>query len=506
MNTTPNMTGDFSIDSFWVMLGIIILTIIVALAFLAILKMEQVKRLKTSVDKLRQSFNSLDEQAKLIVKTDLELNKTQEELEKRLNSLNALDRISRLISTTLDAEEIFRRLSKAIVSELGFEKILVLMFDEAKEAQARIEVGFSKETVSEILSRLIKDHSLSPLLLEGRTISSLNAPKQKKEKITQLLGLGHFVLSPILTQDGLIGIFFVGNQSDNMPVTEGDEDLISILSNQIGQALENANLFEQVYRSRQELESKIQDRTRELALALEKVQEISKAKSDFVSAVSHELRTPLTSIKGYASILITGKVGDIPAAVKERLEKINKHSDNLVKLINDLLDISRIESGRVEMKLEEHNIVALIEGIRDLLTPQMKDKNIQFETRVDAKIPALLVDSTQIERVFINLLSNAVKFTPPNGTIKVNAQMNKDHALFQIIDTGIGISENELPKLFSEFYRVDNEINQVVKGTGLGLVLVKKIVEAHGGRIWVTSKVGTGTTFHFTLPLRSQQA
>ncbi|HOW35404.1 MAG TPA: ATP-binding protein [Candidatus Omnitrophota bacterium] len=506
MNTIPKITGEFSIDSFWVMLGIVILTIIVALAFLAILKMEQVKRLKTAVDKLRHSFNSLDEQAKLIVKTDLELNKTQEELEKRLNSLNALDRISRLISTTLDAEEIFRRLSKAIVSELGFEKILVLMFDKEKEAHARIEVGFSKETVSEILSRLVKDHSLSTLLLEGRTISSLNAPKQKREKITQLLGLGHFVLSPILTQDGLIGIFFVGNQAENMPVTEGDEDLISILSNQIGQALENANLFEQVYRSRQELESKIQDRTRELALALEKVQEISKAKSDFVSAVSHELRTPLTSIKGYASILITGKVGDIPTAVKERLEKINKHSDNLVKLINDLLDISRIESGRVEMKLEEHNIVTLIESIRDLLAPQMKDKNIQFETRVDQKIPSLLVDSTQIERVFINLLSNAVKFTPQNGTIKVNAQMDKDNALFQIIDTGIGISENELPKLFSEFYRVDNEVNQVVKGTGLGLVLVKKILEAHGGRIWVTSKAGTGTTFHFTLPLKSQKA
>ena len=143
----------------------------------------------------------------------------------------------------------------------------------------------------------------------------------------------------------MLGIIFAGNRGDAFPVTEGDEELISILADQIGQAVENARLFEQVYRSSQALELKVQDRTKQLSSALEEVKKISKTKSEFISAVSHELRTPLTSIKGYAALLIAGKIGEIPDKVKERLEKINKHSDNLVKLINDLLDIARIESG-----------------------------------------------------------------------------------------------------------------------------------------------------------------
>ncbi|HLD70165.1 MAG TPA: HAMP domain-containing sensor histidine kinase, partial [Candidatus Omnitrophota bacterium] len=290
-------------------------------------------------------------------------------------------------------------------------------------------------------------------------------------------------------------------RSDAYAVTEGDEELISILASQIGQALENAQLFEQVYRSRQELESKIQDRTKQLAIALEEVKKVSKMKSDFISAVSHELRTPLTSIKGYASILIAGKIGEIPQQVKERLEKINKHSDNLVKMINDLLDISRIESGKVEMKFAKYNILSIVENVLDILTPQIKEKGIQLKTQIEPTAPEVTVDLSQFERVFINLLGNAIKFTPPNGTITIGAKKDQNTILFSVSDSGIGIKEEDIPKLFNEFYRVENEINQSVKGTGLGLALAKNIVEAHGGKIWVNSKQNEGTTFYFTLPV-----
>ena len=468
-------------------------------------KIEQVGELNLSLNKLRRSFDDLDEQAKLIVKTDLELNKTQEELGKRLTALNALQKTSRLISTTLDADEIFKRLGKSLVVELGFEKSLILMLDNDKNLYCRTESGFKRMDIENIITGLTKDHSLSSIIHEGRSLSSLSSPKQKKSKVAALFHIEHFILAPILSQDGIIGILFVGNNNPAASVTEGDEELIAILTNQISQSLENAQLFEQVYRSRQELESKIQDRTKELARALEEVKKISKAKSEFVSAVSHELRTPLTSIKGYAAILMTGKVGAIPEKVKQRLEKIDKHSDNLVGLINDLLDISRIESGRVEMKFEEQKIAPLIDNICDLLAPQMKNKNIQFIANVPDDLPSLYFDKRQIERVFINLISNAIKFTGHEGQINVTAKPDKNGVLFMVSDTGIGIKDEDLPRLFDEFYRVDNELNQEIKGTGLGLALVKNIIEAHGGKIWPTSQLNKGTTFHFVLPFKKEE-
>jgi signal transduction histidine kinase len=215
----------------------------------------------------------------------------------------------------------------------------------------------------------------------------------------------------------------------------------------------------------------------------------------------------LTSIKGYAAILIAGKIGEVPTAVKERLIKINTHSDNLVKMINDLLDIARIESGRAEMKYLPQPIKPLIDNIADLLTPQLKERDLNLKINLPENLGNVYIDRNHVERVFINLVGNALKFTPAKGTITIAAQPKVENGMitFSVADTGIGIPEDDLAKLFEEFYRVDNEINQSVKGTGLGLSLVKQITEAHGGRVWVTSKVGEGTVFHFTLPTSQEQ-
>ena len=495
-----NITNSTIDTTVFVLAGILVLGIFGILIFLLINKFDQVKELQGALKKLKLSFNSLDEQAKLILKTDLELNRAQEELDRRLASLDALQRTSRLISTTLDEEEIFKRLDKSMMLQLGFEKVLVLMFNESKQLQPKVSHGFSRERVEEVCEQFLKNETFHAFLQEGSTQSSATAPKPKKDKISQLFETNHFIFSPILTQDGTIGFVFVGNQSQVSAVSEADEEMLSILTNQIGQSLENAKLFEEVYRSRQELELKIQERTRELALALEKVQKISRTKSDFVSAVSHELRTPLTSIKGYAAILMSGRLGEIPETVRERLEKINKHSDSLVELINDLLDISRIESGRVEMKFEKVSLKTLIENVRDLLMPQMKEKNLAFVVQSAENLPEVMADQKQIERVLINLLSNAVKYTP-KGTVTLRAAHKDKEILIEIEDTGTGMRPEDLPKLFTEFYRVENEMNQNIKGTGLGLALARNIINVHHGKIWVTSELNVGTTFHFTLPL-----
>jgi signal transduction histidine kinase len=464
-------------------------------------KDDAIRKMTEEQQKLMRSFNELDEQAKLIVRTDLELNKAQEELDKRLNGLNALQRMSRNISQALNEEEIFQKLNTGLFEELGFGRALIITFDEHNKMRSKNAAGIPDNKLQGILNQLDKEELLRSALQEKRTLSSSNTSRKIKERLVSTFEAEHFVIAPILAQDGVIGLVFVGNRYAAPAITQGDEELVTILASQIGQAIENAQLFEKVFRSSQELEIKVKERTKQLASALEQVNTISERKTEFISAVSHELRTPLTSIKGYAAILMAGKVGEIPDAVKERLSKINTHSDNLVSLINNLLDIARIESGRVDMKFALHPVKNILDNVADLLTPQMKDKEIKLDLINPPEVKEVYIDISHAERVFINLLSNAIKFTPKGGKITISAAVaEKGFVSFSVADTGIGIPPDDLNKLFNEFFRVENEINQNVKGTGLGLALAKNIVEAHHGTIGVTSQVGVGTTFTFTLP------
>lgn len=477
---------------------------IVSLAIVLSVKMARLQQLQSVVEKLKKSLEEMDEQAKLIVRTDIELNKTQDELNKKITGLYALQRLSRAISTTLDQAQIFSRVEDYHLEDLGFEKGLAFLWEEReKKFYPVLEIGYSEQEMNLILSKLDREFYLN-LIQEGKTISSVSVENPPlKDSIDKFYGVLYFVIAPILPKEGNRGFLFVGTESEDALLTAGDEELVTILANQIGQSLENARLFEQTWAAQQELEKKVEERTNELSVALEQIKIVSKRKSDFISSVSHELRTPLTSIKGYAAILFSEKLGSIPPAVKERLDKINRHSDELVSMINDLLDIARIESGRAAMKREPTDLREIVNKVSDLLMVQLKEKEIQFLANVDAKIQRVLADHQQLERVFINLLSNAVKFTPPKGRISINAYSKNGMAQIDVIDSGIGIPPEAQAAIFEEFYRVDNPINQEVKGTGLGLSLVKHIVEAHGGQIWAKSKPGEGSTFSFTIPKSS---
>jgi len=403
------------------------------------------------------------------------------------------------MSQALNEDEVFQKITPTLFEDLGFSRILVASKNDNNTLKIRLNVGYKDARAGTILKEVAAEEHL-----KGAThsLSSNNCPIKTREKIIQIFEAEHYIISPILTQTGSIGFVFAGNRFNAPAITQGDEELITILAGQIGQSIENSQLFEKVFRSSQELELKVADRTKQLAGALQKVNEISKKKSEFISAVSHELRTPLTSIKGYAAILIAGKIGELPTAVKERLAKINSHSDNLVGLINDLLDIARIESGRQEMKFDTYKVKNIVDNVADLLTPQITTKGVKLQVHLCENFEEVYVDASHAERVIINLLSNAIKFTPPLGTITIAVAptLESGFAVFSVADTGIGIPAVDLQKLFSEFFRVDNEINQHVKGTGLGLVLAKNIVQAHHGKMWVQSQVGVGTTFYFTLP------
>ena len=486
------------------LLGIAGVIVIFYLVAMLLFKIEKIKQLHSETNNLKKSLDEMDEQAKLIVRTDMELNKTQEELDKKVSGLYALQRITRSMSTSLEEKMIFGMIGSDNLEELGFEKACGFLWaDEEKKFYPALNIGYAKEEFNSLFLGLERDKNFYLGLIRSKKTASsisLQSDPELKEGMSKLFGVLFFIISPILPKEGNTGILFVGTSTPDTLITEGDEELISILSNQVGQALENARLFEKTWRAQQNLERKVEERTRELTQALEEVKRMSRRKTDFVSSVTHELRTPLTSIKGYASILLTGKLGNLPKDAIERIEKMNRHSDELAQLVNELLDISRIEAGKVAMKQETQSLNDIATKVIDLLALQLKDK--QLETRIDIPKEAteVFMDRGQIERVFINILGNAMKFTPPKGKITITARRVEKMIRVDISDTGCGIPAVAQEAVFEEFYRVDNPINQEVKGTGLGLALVKHIIEAHKGKIWVSSKEGKGATFSFTLP------
>ncbi len=491
-------------EAFSLIFGILCVIAIVGLIMAVMSKTDKINQMKESLQKLKKAVDEMDEQAKLIVRTDMELNRTQEELDKKLNGLYTLQKISRATSTTLEENQIFKLVEPDHLKELGFEKMCAFLWHEQeKKFTHKLRIGFDDTEMgtADAFVQAEKEH-FQQLINNEKSLSSFHPQSETAfiAKMNQALGIKMSVIAPVLPREGNRGFIVVGTTHADTVINEGDEEIIMILATQLGEALENARLFEKTWRAQQSLEKKVEERTSELTRALTAVQVINKRKTDFISSVSHELRTPLTSIKGYAAILLTGKLGNIPEDIRIRLDKINRHSDELVHMVNDLLDIARIEAGKTTMKKETLDLKNVADGVFDLLSGQLKERQIEFSSEIDGDAQNIFADHSQLNRVFINLIGNAIKFTPAGGKISVAAHKQGTFIQIDVKDTGCGMPEEATDKIFEEFFRVDNTINQEVKGTGLGLSLVKHIVEAHGGKIRVTSTVGKGSTFSFSIP------
>ena len=226
---------------------------------------------------------------------------------------------------------------------------------------------------------------------------------------------------------------------------------------------------------------------------------LEKVRQDFVANVSHELRTPVASIKGYAETLLSGAMED-KQALKEFLGTIHENSDRLVNLINDLLDLARIESGRMKIVPVAMEAVSVVQRCLNILEKTIQDKKLSVTMDLPGDLTKVLADEPRFSQVVLNLLDNAVKYTSEGGSISVKAVSQDKNVRFDVIDTGIGIPEEDLPRIFERFYRVDKARSRDLGGTGLGLSIVKHIVLAHGGEVWAISQLGRGTTFSFTIP------
>jgi PAS domain S-box-containing protein len=261
------------------------------------------------------------------------------------------------------------------------------------------------------------------------------------------------------------------------------------------------SILEDVTQARDEAKKK----SEEIVGLYEDLKGVDKMKTDFLSVVSHELRTPITPIKGYASLLLSGNLGDLTDKQKKAVEVMAKESEHLVLLIDEVLDIAQVERGTpLSITKEPVSMPALVKGLLFMLEPQYTAQQISVEMDFPENFPAIHADPAKVHRLLTNLLGNALRFTPKGGTIKIEGLVSVDHIEVQVIDNGEGVAKENLGKLFQKFFQVDSSYTRSAGGMGLGLAISKEIVEAHGGRIWAESEgLGSGTKIVFTLPLKT---
>jgi signal transduction histidine kinase len=227
----------------------------------------------------------------------------------------------------------------------------------------------------------------------------------------------------------------------------------------------------------------------------------SQHKSEFLANMSHELRTPLNAVIGFSEVLLERMFGEVNEKQAEYLDDIHTSAEHLLSLINDILDLSKIEAGRMELDVAQFDLPTAIDNALTLVRERAGRRGIALERAVDDRLGAIRGDERKIKQVLLNLLSNALKFTPEGGRVEVRAGIANGTAEISVTDTGIGIAPEDHDAVFEEFRQVGSS-DKKAEGTGLGLALSKKFIELHGGRIWLKSQIGAGSTFTFTLPLK----
>jgi len=302
-------------------------------------------------------------------------------------------------------------------------------------------------------------------------------------------GFRGLVSVPMLRNGEPIGVITVAFP-EPMPFANAQIELLKTFAAQAVIAIENVRLFKELQTSNRE----IVDKSRQLEVA-------SQHKSEFLANMSHELRTPLNAIIGFSEVLTDRMFGELNAKQEEYLKDIYASGTHLLSLINDILDLSKIEAGRMELELTEFHLPTAIENALMLVRERAGRRSIALHTSIDNRLDQIQADERKVRQVVLNLLSNAIKFTPEGGRIEVSAAPKDGLVEVSVSDTGVGIAPEDQEKVFEEFRQVGTAAKKV-EGTGLGLTLCRKFVELHGGRIWVKSQLGAGATFTFTIPVR----
>jgi signal transduction histidine kinase len=353
--------------------------------------------------------------------------------------------------------------------------------------QAEASYGFSpahKDLVDRTPWKAGRESAIGRVLLERAPIHIVDVvtdPDYRMVEIQKTGGHRSVFGVPLLREGVLIGVLVLSRCSVR-PFTDKQIELVQTFADQAVIAIENVRLFDE-----------IQEKSRQL-------EEASQHKSQFLANMSHELRTPLNAILGYTELMADGAYGEPSEKMSGILKRLEANGRHLLGLINDVLDLSKIEAGQLVLELSDYCVQDIAQTVRSTLEPLAADKKLAFKVELASELPPGRGDGRRLTQVLINLVGNAIKFTDA-GEVAIKAEANNGSFYVSVRDTGPGISAADQAKLFQEFQQADNAITRKKGGTGLGLAISKRIIEMHGGRIWVESQVGQGSTFAFALPV-----
>jgi signal transduction histidine kinase/DNA-binding response OmpR family regulator/HAMP domain-containing protein len=422
-----------------------------------------------------------------------EVQERTRELARSVEELQALGAISQAVNSTLDLQEVLTTIVAHAAQLSGTEGGAIYEYDDAARLfELRATHGMSAELIEAVQGAQIH---------MGETVIGQAAARREAVQVADLhaesdypvraelerAGFRALLAVPLLREEQIVGALVVRRRTPG-EFPKATVDLLQTFAAQSVLAIQNARLFQE-----------IEDKSRQLEIA-------SQHKSEFLANMSHELRTPLNAIIGFSEVLIERLFGELNEKQDEYLQDILSSGRHLLSLINDILDLSKVEAGRMEL---EQGTFALPEALENGLT-MIKERasrhGVQLTLDVDPRLGLIEADERKVKQVVFNLLSNAIKFTPDGGQVAVTARLADDEIEIAVRDTGIGIAPEDQARIFEEFQQARHQVTKTREGTGLGLALTQKFVELHGGRIWVESEVGVGSTFTFTLPLRGAPA
>lgn len=432
-------------------------------------------------------------------------------------SLESLWRLTKILMENLEFEDVVYKVVNSLLNELGYlksgyrvvvlslvdekigglKRIALSQTDEAIKAKSVSTIPFEKIVIP---FNAINNLGIKVLITGKPEVTSywpdiLTPPLTKEAALTnqQASGIKTSMVYPVFVSNKPIGTLIFSMIKEYKDVSEEEKDLLSGFTDLIGLAVQNSMLF-----------TSLRESTEKLKEANQKLYELDKLKDDFVSVASHELRTPMTAIRSYAWMALHRSDVPLSKNLERYITRILISTERLINLVNDMLNVSRIESGRIEINPEPVDLLSLIKDIVDeVYYSKSEEKNIQFAV-LEKPIPKAFVDPEKIRQVFLNLVGNSLKFTPNGGKITFDFFTDGRVVEVGVSDTGVGISKEDISKLFHKFSRLDNSYTAAATsgGTGLGLYISKSLVDLMHGRIWVRSEgIGKGTTFTVALPI-----